>query len=264
MVNSFDVRNKIRLALKQKLRQRKRAFGAWVSYREPAIAETFAKVGFDFVAIDMEHTTISTDEAKHIITGVQAEGVACLPRPVSHNNDTIKPLLEVGADGLVIQMVNTPEEVETLVKLQKFPPLGARSYGVNRAHGYGLDFDKYVETWNESASIIIQVESITAVANIEKLIAFDEVDAVMVGPYDISGSLGVPGQTDHPSVKEASAKVVEACAKRGIGCCTQIADVSEHRVQEAFSNGFSVVILSSDLFILSKWASDMKKIFDKF
>lgn len=264
MDNSFKMRNERRSVLKQKLRHRERAFGAWISYREPAIAETFARAGFDFVAIDMEHTTISTDEAKRIITGVQAEGVACLPRPVSHNNDYIKPLLETGADGLIIQMVNTPKEVETLIKLQKFPPMGKRSFGVNRAHGYGLDFDKYVQTWNNSSSFIIQVESITAVQNVEKLIAFDEVDAVMVGPYDISGSLGVPGQTDHPSVKEASAKVVEACANRGIGCCTQISAVTEERVQTAFDAGFSFVILSSDLFILSKWATDMRTVMDGF
>ena len=130
-----------RRELKRKLAAREHVFGGWVSYREAAIAETFAKAGMDFVAIDMEHTTISTDQANRIITGVQSEGVACLPRPVSHSNDYIKPILEAGADGLIFQMVNTPEEVEALIQLQKFPPVGERSYGVNRAHGYGLDFD---------------------------------------------------------------------------------------------------------------------------
>lgn len=264
MVSTFNKRNTIRSRLKQKLRSRERVFGAWVSYREPAIAETFAKAGFDFVAIDMEHTTISTDDANRIITGVQAENVACLPRPVSHNNDHLKPLLEAGADGMIIQMVNTPEEVDALIRLQKFPPLGERSYGVNRAHGYGMDFNEYIKAWNQSGTLIIQVESITAVDNIEKLIANDEVDAVMLGPYDISGSLGVPGQTEHPLVKEASSKVVEACLKRGIGCCTQIADVSEQRVQASFDAGFSSVILASDLFILSKWASDMRALIGQF
>ena len=264
MGNSFKERHAIRSRLKQRLRSRKRVFGAWVSYRDPAIAETFAKAGFDFVAIDMEHTTISTDVANRIITGVQAEGAACFPRPVSHSNDYIKPLLESGADGMIIQMVNTPEEVEALIKLQKYPPLGERSYGVNRAHGYGLEFDEYIKTWNDSASFIIQVESIAAVKNIDRLIAFDEVDAVMVGPYDISGSLGVPGQTDHPLVREASAKVVDACAARGIGCCTQISDVSTDSVQAAFGAGFSFIILSSDLFVLSNWASDMHTVMGYF
>jgi 2-keto-3-deoxy-L-rhamnonate aldolase RhmA len=260
----FEKRKKIRASLKENLRNRNRIFGGWVSYREPAIAETFAMAGFDFVAIDMEHTTISTDQANRIITGCHAEGVACLPRPVSQNIDYIKPLLEAGADGMIIQMVNTPDEVRSLIEIQKFPPLGNRSYGVNRAHGYGLNFDDYISSWNESSSFIIQVESIEAVENIEGLLAYDEVDAVMIGPYDISGSLGVPGQTDHPLVRKASEKVLEACAKHGIGCCTQIADVTDKSVETAFNDGFSFVILSSDLFVLSNWASQMRNMINRF
>ena len=254
----FETRKNTRASLKQKLANRERVFGGWVSYREPAIAETFAKAGFDFVAIDMEHTTITTDEANRIITGVQSEGVTCLPRPVSHNNDYIKPLLEAGADGMIIPMVNTQAEVKEQVRLQKFPPLGQRSYGVNRAHGYGFDFKPYIDTWNDSSIFMIQVESITAVENIEALVKVEGLDAVMVGPYDISGSLGVPGETNHPKVREAAKHVVEVCARAGISCMTQIADVQKDAVEDAFDQGYTAVILGSDLFILWKWADQMK------
>lgn len=254
----------IRRSLKQKLRNRERVFGAWVSFREPAIAETFAMAGFDFVAIDMEHTTITTEQASRIITGCHSEGVACLPRPVSHNNDFIKPLLESGADGLIIQMVNTCEDIERLIELQKFPPEGKRSYGVNRAHGYGLRFEEYIHEWNKSSTFIIQVETIQAVENIEKLIDYEQVDCVMIGPYDISGSLGVPGQLDHSLVREATAKVIKACSSRGVSCCTQIADVSMERIEAAFNDGYSSIILGSDLFVLSNWASAMTKTIKSF
>lgn len=254
----FEQRKNTRASLKQKLAKRERVFGGWVSYREPAIAETFAKAGFDFVAIDMEHTTITTDEANRIITGVQSENVTCLPRPVSHNNDYIKPLLEAGADGLIIPMVNTKGEAAEQVRLQKFPPLGQRSYGVNRAHGYGFDFKPYIDTWNDSSIFMIQVESITAVENIEELVTTEGLDAVMVGPYDISGSLGVPGETNHPKVREAAKYVVDVCAKAGVSCMTQIADVQKDVVEDAFLQGYTAVILGSDLFILWKWADQMK------
>ena len=248
----------IRKILKQKLKNRKPVFGSWVSYKDQGIAETFARSGFDFVAIDMEHTTISIDDANRIITACHSQGVACLPRPVSHNNDYIKPLLEAGADGLFIQMVNTKKDVENLISLLKFSPVGNRSYGVNRAHGYGIDFNEYIRSWNETSSFIIQVESITAVENIEELICFDEVDAVMIGPYDISGSLGVPGELDHPLVKSACQKVVQACLKKGKSCCTQISNVSEETVKKAFKDGFTFVILASDLFVLTNWAINTK------
>lgn len=252
-----------RSELKRKLVNRERVFGGWVSYREPAIAETFAKAGLDFVAIDMEHTTITTDQANRIITGVQSEGSTCLPRPVSHNNDYIKPLLEAGADGLIIPIVNTRAEAEEQIRLQKFPPLGQRSYGVNRAHGYGYDFKPYIDSWNESSILMVQVETITAVENITELVNVKDLDCVMVGPYDISGSLGVPGETDHPKVREAARHVVEVCANAGISCMTQIADVHRAAIEDAFEQGYTAIVMGSDLFVLWKWAADMQTLIHK-
>lgn len=253
-MNTFEQRK----VLKAKLQRRERLFAGWVSYAHPSITETFARAGFDFIAIDMEHSTISVEQAQRIIAACQSEGVPCLPRPVSHSNDWFKPLLESGADGLLVQMVNTPEEVEAIIGHLKYPPVGNRSYGVSRAQAYGFDFDAYIQNWNETSSFIIQVESIQAVENIDKLLAFDEVDGVMVGPYDISGSLGVPGQTSHPLVIEASRKIIAACERSGKSCGTQVADVSEESVQALFDLGYTYAILSSDLFVLWKWAEKMQ------
>lgn len=247
-----------RMALKEKLRARKRLFAGWVSYAHPSITETLARAGFDFIAIDMEHSTITLPEAQRIIAASQSEGVPCLPRPVSHSNDYFKPLLESGADGLLVQMVNTPQEIEAIIGHLKYPPVGRRSYGVSRAQAYGFDFDRYITTWNAESSFIIQVESIMAVENIHELLQFDEVDGVMVGPYDISGSLGVPGQTSHPLVIEASRKVIDACKQAGKSCGTQVADSSRDNVNALFDLGYTYAILGSDLFVLWKWAEQAK------
>ena len=249
-----------RLSLKNKLRNRERLFAGWVSYSHPSITETFARAGFDFIAIDMEHSTITLPEAQRIIAASQSEGVPCLPRPVSHSNDWVKPLIESGADGMLIQMVNKPEEVQSLINDIKYPPLGKRSYGVNRAQAYGFDFDTYINNWNKESIFMIQVESIEAVENIESLVAFEEVDAVMIGPLDISGSLGVPGQTSHPLVIEASKKVINACKKYGKSCGTQVAEASPESIQNLFELGYTFAILGSDLFVLWKWAEQMQEV----
>jgi 2-dehydro-3-deoxyglucarate aldolase len=157
-------------------------------------------------------------------------------------------------------MVNKPEEVQSLINDIKYPPLGKRSYGVNRAQAYGFDFDTYIKNWNKESIFMIQVESIEAVENIESLVAYDEVDAVMIGPLDISGSLGVPGQTSHPLVIEASKKVINACKKYGKSCGTQVADSNMKSVQDLFDLGYTFAILGSDLFVLWKWAEEMKKL----
>ncbi|MBN1636151.1 MAG: 4-hydroxy-2-oxovalerate aldolase [Deltaproteobacteria bacterium] len=254
MLNQYQAR----ATLKKKLRNRERLFAGWVSYAHPSITETLARAGFDFIAIDMEHSTITVEQAQRIIAACQGEGTLCLPRPVSHSNDWIKPLLESGADGLIVQMVNTLAEVENLLSYVKYPPKGHRSFGLNRAQGYGFDFDSYIQTWNETSSFIIQVESIESVENINDLLSFEDVDGVMVGPYDISGSLGVPGQTSHPDVIKASKKVIEACEKYGKSCGTQVADATTENVQQLFEFGYTYAILGSDLFILWKWAERMQ------
>ncbi len=253
-----------RLALKQKFKNREQLFAGWLSYAHPSITETFALAGFDFMAIDMEHSTISTEQAQRIIAASQAHGVPCLPRAVSHSNDWIKPLLESGADGMLIQMVNNKKEIENLIQHIYYAPIGNRSYGVNRAHGYGFTLDEYFTNWNASASFIIQVESIEAVNNIEDLVSFDEVDGVMIGPMDLSGSLGIPGQTDHPKVIEASTKVIKMCEKYNKSCGTQVSDTTEKAVSELFDLGYTFAILGSDLFVLWRWAEEMKVIMERF
>ncbi len=247
-----------RLKLKNRLRNREKLFAGWVSYSHPSITETLARSGFDFMFIDMEHSTISIEQGQRIIAASQFEGVPCIPRPVSHSNDYLKPLLESGADGLLIQMVETADQVQALINNVKYPPIGKRTYGVNRAQAYGFDFDEYINNWNETSSFLIQIESITGVQNIEELLSFEEVDGVMIGPLDISGSLGVPGQTNHPLVIEASKKVIAACERFGKSCGTQVADANPQSVEALFKLGYNFAILGSDLFVLWKWAEQMQ------
>ena len=246
--------------LKQKLRNRERLFAGWISYAHPSITETFASADLDVVFIDMEHSTISIEQGQRIIAACHGENVPCIPRPVSHSNDYIKPLLESGADGMLIQMVETADQVEQLISYIKYPPLGCRTYGVNRAHSYGLEFDDYINSWNQTSVFLLQIESVLGVKNIDQLLAYDEIDGVMIGPLDLAGSLGVPGQTKHPLVIEASQQVIEACKRYGKSCGTQVADPNSSELDSLFSLGHSFAILGSDLFVLTKWASDMRSL----
>jgi 2-dehydro-3-deoxyglucarate aldolase len=246
--------------LKSRLRSRDLIFGSWVSFSHPSITEIFASHNFDFLAIDMEHGTINLEQAQRIIAASQYYKVACLPRPVSHSNDWIKPLLESGADGLIAPMVNSSEELQDLLNDVKYPPLGKRSFGINRAQGYGKDFDDYVSNWNKTSIFIAQIESKSAVDCIEKIVSNPDLDGIMIGPYDLSGSLGVPGQKFHPLVKEAESKVIKASKERGISCGTQLSDFNKGSVQAALDMGYTFIIASSDLFVLEAWASDAEKV----
>jgi 2-keto-3-deoxy-L-rhamnonate aldolase RhmA len=246
--------------LADRLRKRVPAFGAWTSLGHPSITEIFTRIGVDFVGIDLEHSTISQEQAQRIIAASQAGGVACLPRVSSHNSEQIRRLLDSGADGVIVPNVRTVEEVRRIVAWCKYPPVGERGYGISRAQGYGFDFETYVAGWNQRSVLIIQIESQEGVETVGALLENPLVDGVIVGPYDISGSLGIPGQIDHPRVAAACARVVEACQRKKKACGTQMVDPSPEGVASALQAGYTFVVLSSDVFALWKWSGRMKNL----
>jgi 2-keto-3-deoxy-L-rhamnonate aldolase RhmA len=252
-----------RAGLKSRLRGRDRTFAAWTSLGHPQITEMFTRAGVDFVGIDIEHSTISLEQSRDIIAAAQGGGSLCLPRVASHDAHTIRRLLDGGADGVIVPTVETAAQTEAIVSAVKYPPIGRRGFGVARAQGYGHDFDDYTATWNDVSSVVVQIESMTGVGNADEICSHPGVDAVIVGPYDISGSLGMPGCIDAPEVRAAARQVVEACARHGKGCGTQIVEPDATNVAAAFEDGFTMVLLASDVFLLWKWAERMAGIVGK-
>ncbi len=254
---------RLRKTLKKKFRQRKKMFGGWVSYSHPSITETFARMDIDFLAIDMEHSTISAEEAQRIISSSQGLNIPCLPRPVSHSNDIFKPVLESGSDGLIVTSVENIEQLELIIKNFKYPPIGQRPFGVNRAQGYGHNTEEYYSNWNNSSSLIIQIENVEGLKNSEELIRNNNVDGVMVGPYDLSGSLGIPGDFKNKIYEDACKKIIRLSKKYKKSCGTQIANISKDLINFNNKLGFNFIVLASDLFVLTDWAKNTNNIIKK-
>ena len=252
-----------RAELKRKLRARSPVFAAWTSLYHPSITEIFAEAGVDFVGIDIEHSTIDLEQSLILIAACQGKGILCLPRVASHNMEMIKRLLDAGADGLIVPMVSTSSEVEQLIEWSNYPPEGRRSFGNARGQEYGFNFAEYVEQWNDLGCLIIQIETMEGVKNIDELLAYEAVDGAMVGPYDLSGALGIPGKLDDPRVVEASKHVMAECEAHGKACGTHIIEPDETSVADALGLGYTFVVLASDIFILWKWSERMKTIIDR-
>jgi 2-dehydro-3-deoxyglucarate aldolase len=246
--------------LKKKLKSRELVFGSWVSFAHPSITEIFSAHGFDFHAIDMEHTTISLEQAQRIIAASQYFSVPCLPRPVSHSNDYLKPLLDSGANGIIAPLIHNAEDSQGIIDLIKFPPEGKRSFGVNRAHGYGSTFPQYISDWNSSSVYIAQIESVSGLSNIDSIVENPNLDGVMIGPYDMSGSLGYPGQISHPKMIEAEKTIIETCKKAKKSCGTQLSEFTSENIERALAKGYTYIIASSDLFVLNSWAESAGKL----
>ena len=249
-----------RAAFRARLRSRATLFGAWTSFGHPGPTEIFAASGVDFLGIDLEHSTISQEQSQRIIAACHAEGIACLPRLAWHDGETIKRLADSGADGFIAPMVSTLAEVDQLVEWIKYPPRGRRSFGIARAQGYGVSFAEYAGAWNDRSTLIVQIESVSGVENVDAIAAHEHVDGLMIGPYDLSGSLGVPGQLDHPSVNQALRTVIAACAKAGKPCGTQLTAPDDAAVRRALADGYTFIVLGSDVFILWRWTEAMQTV----
>ena len=260
----MELNQKIRKNIKEKFKKRKKIFGGWISFEDPSIAELFSNINFDFIAIDMEHTTISNNLAKNIITSCNSKGKPCFPRPVSSDDHILKPLLDAGADGIIAPRVSFNEDVSKLINNIKYPKKGQRSFGINRAQSYGLNEKNYFKNWNDTSTCIIQIETIDGVNNLNELLENKDIDGVMIGPYDLSGSLGVPGDLNNKKVLEATRYILDICKKKKVSCGTQLSKFNLSEIKKNFSKGFNFIILGSDLFALKNWAIDCKNIIEKF
>ena len=182
---------------------RELSVGSWIQIGHSAVAEIMASAGFDWLAIDLEHTTIDLGKAEELIRVIDLKGVVPLVRLSSNNAEQIKRIMDAGAHGVIAPMINSKEEAEALVSAVKYPPMGHRSIGLARAQGYGARFSEYFDWQRDHSLVVVQIEHIDAVDNLESILSVSGVDAYIVGPYDLSGSLGIPGQFNAPEFVDA-------------------------------------------------------------
>ena len=234
-----------------RLKCKEMLLGSLLTLPSPEVAEILAMTGLDWLFLDLEHSTMGAGEAQSVLQAV-AGRVDCLLRLPLNDEIWIKKALDTGAAGIIIPQVNTAEEARRAVQLSRYPPQGSRSVGLARAHGYGTKFQEYLDRANEEVVVVIQAEHILAVQNIEALAAVEGVDAVLVGPYDLSASMGLMGQVDHPEVQAAIGHVRRTCQEKGMPL--GIFATTTQRASQYLSQGFNLLAVGSDALFLSQAA----------
>ncbi len=241
------------MSLKKRLRQDEPLIGSLVTMPSPDVAEIMACVGFDYLWIETEHAPTGFVHAQALI---QAVGGRCptLLRIPDKEEVWVKKALDIGCDGIVVPQIRSMEEAQQIVAWSLYPPEGRRSVGVSRAHGYGMAFQDYVDRANDELVIVLQAEHGDAVGNIASIVEVNGIDAVLIGPFDLSGSLGVLGETDHPRVLEAIATVRRHCQAAGMPLGIFAPDVPMAR--SYIEQGFALIALGMDTFFLWRSAQD--------
>ena len=247
--------------LKQRLQKKELTVGSWLTIPHRSVVEVFAKSGFEWLVIDLEHSPIGIDQTAELIAHIQGNGMQALVRVTKNEEVIIKRVLDAGADGIVVPMIKCKQEAEKAVSFTYYPPLGSRGVGLNRAQHYGEGFEPYKKWLNENIVIIAQIEHIHAIENLDEILAVKGIDGTIIGPYDLSGSMGYPGEYLREDVKHALesyiAKTNKANKPLGYHVIESEASISAEKVKQ----GYTFIAFSIDFFFLADRAkSELKKI----
>lgn len=227
--------------------------GPMVCLSSPEVVEILCGAGFDWLFLEAEHAPASPLTLQHMM--IAARDTPCVVRLPNHDEIWVKRALDMGAAGVIVPQVNTADQARAVVRFAKYAPLGQRGVGVSRAHGYGYAVADYIARANDDTAVIVQAEHIEAVRNIDAITGVPGLDAVLIGPYDLSASMGKMGQVNDPEVV-AAIKVVADAARRN-NLKLGFFGVSVEAVKPYLAEGFTLIAAGVDTMMLGQAASEL-------
>ncbi len=247
--------------MKAKLAAGEVCLGCTLTINSPVIAEIMSHIGLDWLWLEMEHTSLTLENVLTMQQATNGADISTIVRVPWNDKTMIKRALDTGPDAIIIPLVNSKEEAEYAVNAMKYPPVGERGAGLSRAQAYGMAMGPYLETANEEVMTILMIEHQDAVNNIDEILAVDGVDSIMIGALDLSGSMGILGQTSDERVESATQKVLQACKNAGkpAGIISIGADAANERIAQGFTN----LIIGIDVLYLVSGAQTMLESINK-
>jgi 2-keto-3-deoxy-L-rhamnonate aldolase RhmA len=222
--------------------------GTILGLPSPEVAEIFSDAGMDWLWLDMEHGLHDFTSIERIEQAVGKQ-TPCMVRIPDNEAVWFKRVLDLGVSGVVVPLVNSAEAAKKAVAMTRYPPQGARSVGISRAHGYGAHFEEYLKQANQDTALIIQVEHIDAVNRIEEILDVEGLDAIFIGPYDLSASMQKPGQINDPQVVQAIEYARQAVLKRKMPLGTIVS--SAIGALQKFEQGYTFIVVGTETTLLS-------------
>ncbi len=236
--------------IRQKMKNQDVTLGSWMQLDNPSVAEIMGNAGYDWVAVDLEHGHFSVSRLPDIFRALELKGTLPFARIAQGKTKDIKQALDAGARGLIIPMVETAVMVETCISQAFYPPSGTRGVGYSRTNLFGKHFDSYAGSHAEQTLMVAQIESITGVDNLEEILAVQGLDAIIVGPYDLSGSMGITGDFDNPSFKKVLEKILSLCRAAAIPCGYHVVQPDVKLLKEKIDHGYQFIAYGIDAVFL--------------
>jgi 2-dehydro-3-deoxyglucarate aldolase len=244
-------------AIRTALRSGSASIGSWMQIPESNIAEIMGRAGYQWVAIDMEHGPVAVNQLPDIFRALELGGTLPLARVASPLPINCRQALDQGAAGVVIPMISSASQLQSIISECHWPPRGRRGVGFQRANVFGKFFDAYVEEAQESL-VIAQIEHIDAVNNLEAIVKVEGLDAIMIGPYDLSASLGITGEFENKKYKDVLTKILEVCAKQKMPCGIHVVQPDTKMLEQRIREGYTFIAYGVDTVFLNNGASAPK------
>ncbi|HWD17710.1 MAG TPA: aldolase/citrate lyase family protein [Verrucomicrobiae bacterium] len=241
---------------RKKLADGQFCLGPGITFSDSTAVEALGRVS-DFFWIDLEHTALNLETLQNHLIAARAVATPALVRVPSAHVSMIKRVLDTGAAGIIVPQIRTAAEVREVVATCRYHPVGNRGFGPRRASDYGMyDSDNYIADANEHLFICVQIENTEALRNLDEILKVPALDCIVVGPYDLSGSMGLMGQVHHPEVTKAVSHIVSQTRRAGLYAGMGMGAEEEFPLKAA-AMGAHWVQCGSDLGYMQQRAADL-------
>ena len=228
--------------------------GSWMQIPDSNIAEIMGRAGYQWVAIDMEHGPVSVSQLPDIFRALELGGTLPLARVASPLPINCRQALDQGAAGVVIPMISSASQLEAIISECHWPPRGRRGVGFQRANVFGKYFDVYLEE-SQEALVVAQIEHVDAVNNLESIVAVSGLDAIMVGPYDLSASLGITGEFENKKFLDTLTQILKVCEKFKMPCGMHVVQPDTKMLEQRIREGYTFIAYGVDTVFLNQGAA---------
>jgi 2-dehydro-3-deoxyglucarate aldolase len=236
--------------IKKKLSDGQPTIGSWMQLPDTSVAEIMGKSGYDWVAIDLEHGRFSQQILPDLFRALELGGTVPFVRVARSEVSDVKQALDAGAMGIILPMIESGHQLSKAISAALYPPKGDRGVGYCRANLFGGRFDKYLENIAPEIVIIAQIEHIRAVEVLDEILSLPELSGIMVGPYDLSASMGLTGQFEHPRFVEIMGKINDKTTDYKMPMGLHVVQPDPEELRRKIKEGYQIIAYSVDAVFL--------------
>lgn len=238
------------MIIRQKLEAGSVSIGSWMQIPSADVAEIMGKAGFDWIVVDLEHGAFSRHTLPDILRALELGGTIPLARVAQPRQKDIKSALDAGAKGIILPMIESAQQLEEAISWACYPPKGTRGVGYCRANLYGKEFDPYVAGPANEILIVAQIENAAALQDLNAILAVKPLDAIIVGPYDLSASMNLTAQFEHPKFEEAMRDIHGKAKNASVPMGLHIVQPDREVLNEKIEAGYQFIAYGTDAVFL--------------